>query len=308
MRRFTGRLSPLASPLQACIIVAGCLLAQIAPDMWSGGAAARAEPSAAPRIVALGGVVTEILYAAGAQDRIVGVDTTSLYPPEAIGTKPNVGYVRALSAEGILSLTPSLVIAIDGAGPPDAVKLVEDSGVRVAHIPDVFTAEGVVDRIRRVAELGGEKARGEAMAATAAASFRTLEAARLRIAAPKRVLFVLSLQNGKVMAGGRKTAADAIIRLAGAINAADGFDGYKPMTDEAVVAAAPDFILVMNRGEPVMSAAQIFAMPVFATTPAARARGFAAMDALYLLGFGPRAPDAARDLMTAIYGDGAAKP
>ncbi len=65
---------------------------------------------------------------------------------------------------------------------------------------------------------------------------------------PKRVLFMLSFINGRPMAAGRSTAADGIIRLAGATNAIDGYDGYKPVNDEAVIAAKPDAVLVMQRG------------------------------------------------------------
>ena len=70
------------------------------------------------RIVVVGGVITEVLYALGLQDTIAGVDSTSQFPSEALRDKANVGYVRALSAEGVLSLKPSIVIAINGAGPP----------------------------------------------------------------------------------------------------------------------------------------------------------------------------------------------
>ncbi len=69
------------------------------------------------RIVSIGGAVTEILYALGAEDRIVAVDTTSLYPPKAMADKPNVGYMRQLLAEGVLGLNPQLVLAIAGSGP-----------------------------------------------------------------------------------------------------------------------------------------------------------------------------------------------
>src|SRR4051812_20647211 len=79
----------------------------------------------ANRIVSVGGAVTEILYELGLKDRIVAVDTTSLYPVEALKQKPNVGYMRALSAEGVLGLNPSLVLAIDGAGPKETIAVLE---------------------------------------------------------------------------------------------------------------------------------------------------------------------------------------
>ncbi|MFD0936584.1 ABC transporter substrate-binding protein, partial [Methylobacterium trifolii] len=88
----------------------------------------------AARIASLGGAVTEILYRLGAGPRIAAVDTTSLYPAEAMREKPNVGYLRALSAEGLLSVGPDLVIAADGAGPADVLALVREAGVRVETV------------------------------------------------------------------------------------------------------------------------------------------------------------------------------
>ena len=102
--------------------------------------------------------------------------------------------------------------------------------------------------------------------------------------------------------------ADAIIKLAGAVNAAEAVDGYKPMTDEAVIAAAPDVILKMTNGNLVGEAEEIFALPSFAATPAAAKKTLIGMDGLYLLGFGPRTPDAVRDLMAALYPDLALPP
>lgn len=75
------------------------------------------------RIISAGGAITEVLYALGREAEIVGVDSTSQHPAEALQTKANVGYLRALGAEGVLSLKPNLVIATDGAGPPDVLRI-----------------------------------------------------------------------------------------------------------------------------------------------------------------------------------------
>ena len=119
-----------------------------------------------------------------------------------------------------------------------------------------------------------------------------------------RVVFVMSFVNGRAMVAGRKTAADGIIRMAGAVNAVDQFEGYKQLEDEAVVAAQPDAVLVMVRsGAEPLTAKEVFAHPGFALTPAASRNAFVAMDGLYLLGFGPRTASAARDLAQKLYPD-----
>jgi iron complex transport system substrate-binding protein len=254
----------------------------------------------ASRIVSIGGAVTEILYALGLKDRIVAVDTTSLYPVEALKEKPNVGYMRALSPEGVLGLNPSVVMAVEGAGPKEAVAVLEAASVPYVRVPDHFTGAGIVEKVRLVGEVAGVRDRAECLANQVENDLSALAKLQENRTGRAKVLFVLSFLNGKPMVAGRNTAADGIIRLAGAVNAIDSYEGYKPITDEAVVAAAPDTVLVMQRQQDPLDAATVFAHAAFATTPAAARKSFVAMDGLYLLGFGPRTARAARDLAAAL--------
>lgn len=251
------------------------------------------------RVVSIGGAVTEILYALGYGTRIAAVDTTSLYPPEALKTKPNVGYMRALSAEGVLSVKPSLIVASEGAGPPAAMAALQESGVRMVTVPDDTSPAGVKRKILAVGELVGLSDAARKLAEDVDGRFVSLAALRDRIEKPKRILFVLSASGGRTLVGGKGTSADAIVSLAGATNAAASIEGFKPMNDEAIVQAAPDVVLMMRRDNTL--ARDILATPAFAATPAGRAGALLEMDGNYLLGFGPRAPDAARDLMAALY-------
>ena len=266
------------------------------------GFAGPALGQAQERIVAVGGVITEVIYALGLQDRIAGVDSTSLFPTEALRDKANIGYVRAVSAEGVLSLKPSLIVAIEGAGPPDAMALLSESGVKLARITDGMSAEGVASKIEAIGAVVGAAEPARRLAEKTRERFDELAVLRGRLPAKRRVLFVLSLQNGRVMVGGRNSSADAIIGHAGGVNVASEIEGYKPMTDEAILAAAPDVILMMrNGGGRAVTPDELFAMPSFSQTPAASHKRLVQMDGLYLLGFGPRTPLAARDLMAAIY-------
>ena len=270
---------------------------------------ATALAQAPDRVVVAGGVITEVIYTLGLQDRIVGIDTTSLFPPEALKEKANVGYVRALSAEGVLSLKPSLVMLIDGAGPPDAISLLTESGVKIARIADGLTPEGVTTKIAAIGAAIGAAAPAERLAAQTRARFDELATLRSGIAKKKRILFLLSLQNGRALVGGRNSSADGIIALAGGINVADAIEGYKPMTDEAIAAAAPEMVLMMrNSSAHNITPDELFAMPAFSQIPAVASKRLVHMDGLYLLGFGPRTPMAARDLMAAIYPEAAIPP
>src|SRR5690606_24397072 len=201
--------------------------------------------------------------------RLVGRDSTSLFPEEALAL-PDVGYVRALSAEGVLSIEPDLIIAIEGAGPPEAVALLKDAGVDYVEVPDGNDAAAIVEKIRTVGKVLGtddaaarlaERVRAEIAAVTALAEEAT----------PPRVLFILSAQGGRIMASGTDTQAAGIIAMAGGVTALPGMSGYRQVTDEAVIEAAPDVILMMQReGDSAGAAEEILAHPAIAETPAGR--------------------------------------
>ncbi|MGU3385786.1 hemin ABC transporter substrate-binding protein [Methylobacterium sp. D53M] len=263
-----------------------------------------AAAQAATRIAALGGAVTEILYRLGAGGRIVAVDTTSLYPPEALREKPSVGYLRALSAEGLLAQQPDLIIAAEGAGPPAVLAQLREAGLRVETVTEPPNPEGVLDKIETVGRLAGLEREAEALETEVRARFADLATRRARIARAARALVVLSVQGGRTVVGGTGSSADGILALAGIVNAAAGLEGFKPMTDEAIVAAAPDAVVMMQNGPEPPKSESIFAPgTALGQTPAAARGRLVAMDGLYLLGFGPRTPEAATDLMRALYPD-----
>ncbi len=253
------------------------------------------------RIVSIGGSITEILYALGLQQKIVAVDTTSLYPPSALKDKPNVGYMRQLSAEGVLALSPTLIFAIEGSGPQATLDVLKQANVPFISVPDRFSGDGIIDKIDLIARDVSVPRRGACLAAAVRRDLTALDTIRGQIHQRVKVAFLLSLANGRPLVAGRATAADGIIAMAGARNAFDSFEGYKPVSDESIVAAKPDAILAMASGEHALSADTVFSQPALAMTPAAKTKTLIAMDGLYLLGFGPRTARAARDLALRLY-------
>ncbi len=256
----------------------------------------------AQRIVSVGGAATEVLYRLGVQDRVVGVDTTSLYPAEA-RDKPDVGYIRSLSAEGVLSLSPDLIIMEESAGPPETVAILDKAGVKVVHVPTGYDAGGVPQKIRDVATAVGKAEEGNKIAAEVDAELASLKSAIAGVKTRKRVLFILSLVDGRPMAAGSDTAANGIIELAGAENVFADVKGYKTMSPEAAAAMKPDAILMIERSGAPHEGIDLLSVPAFAATPAAATGSLFKMDALYLLGFGPRTGQAARELASKLYPD-----
>lgn len=285
----------------------------LAAVLLAGPAWAAGPQDDAARVLTLGGSITEIVYALVEEGRLVGRDTTSSFPPAARDL-PDVGYVRQLSPEGVMSVKPGLILAEDGAGPPETVEVLKSAGITYVPIVSDWSDTGIHGKIDVVAAALGVPEKGQALAQEVAQDFATAKARAKAVTQPRKVMFVISLQGGRIMAAGRQTSADGIIHLAGAQNAFTEFEGYKTVTDEAVMAAAPDVILMMDRNAPSADKAangtddlavlrdQVLAMPAIAATPAGQNRAFIRMNGLYLLGFGPRTGQAAIALHDAVYG------
>jgi len=289
------------------VVLGGAALA-VLPMAGRNGVAA-AGLRGGERVVAIGGAVTEIVYALGEGHRLVGRDTTSRYPPQTEAL-PDVGYSRALSPEGVLSVAPDLILATEDAGPVETIEVLKASGVAYVTVPEIWNGAGIARKIAVVGEaLGVPDRAGRLIAETqtrlgAAAGLVSDQTPQAR----QRVLFVLSLQGGRILAGGRDTPSAAIIEMAGGVNAGDGFAGFKQMTDEAVAGVAPDVILMMSRGgDHEIVREQLFSMPAIRTTPAGQSGTAIIMPGLYLLGFGPRTAEAVLDLNAAIYRPGEAR-
>ncbi len=255
------------------------------------------EPGA--RVIALGGAVTEIIYAIGEGNRLVARDSTSTFPEAALAL-PDVGYVRALSPEGVLSVDPDLIVAIEGSGPVEAVEVLQSAGVPFVTVPEGYDAAAIRTKIETVAEALGVAEAGAELADRVEAELAAA-VAEARLDTPPRVLFVLSLQGGRVMAAGADTSAQGIIELAGGVNAMEGFDGYQQVSDEAVLLAQPDVILMMDRtGDHAAGADDVLGHPALGATPASETGAVVRLPGMLLLGFGPRTPEAVRALSAAF--------
>jgi iron complex transport system substrate-binding protein len=253
------------------------------------------------KIVSIGGSLTEIVYALGEQGRLVARDTTSLYPQEALSL-PDVGYMRQLSPEGVLSVNPSGILALQGAGPKEAIDVLKTASIPYIEVPESFDGQGIVEKIRAVGKALAVEDKAEALAVSIDARLKDVEKQTASIKDRKRVLFILSMQGGKILASGTDTAANGIIGLAGGINAVEGFSGYKQLSDEAILTANPDMILMMDRGDAAENATDLFENPAIAATPAGRAHTLVRIDGAYLLGFGPRTAQAVHELAVSLYG------
>ncbi|MDB5931576.1 MAG: transporter substrate-binding protein [Polaromonas sp.] len=301
-RREALRLFSLPGVFAGCALSAAAASAQTAQTVT--GTPAAAQPL--PRIVSVNGAMTEIVYALGAGAQLAGTDTTSLFPPAALAT-PKVGYMRQLSAEGLLSLRPDAVIGTTEAGPSVVMDQIRGAGVKV----ELVEADHSWGELQRKVAVAGRATSRSAQAALLQARLDAEWAGVLarvaRHAGRKpRAIFVLSHAASPQVAGSQ-TAAHAVLGHAGFVNAfappgqAAAFAGYRPMTAEALVGAAPDVLITTTQGLQASGGLEKFwSRPGLELTPAYRNRALLVFDALYLLGFGPRMPHAVAELHQAL--------
>lgn len=264
----------------------------------SGVSAAETLPN---RIVSVGGSITEIIYALGAKNRIVGVDSSSLWPQQAKNF-PQIGYQRALSAEGVLSLSPDLIIATEDAGPADTLTQLKQVGVTLTIVPSKPTINGIIEKIKAVAKAIGKQAEAAVLIDKTKQKMQQLENQLAQISHKPRVMFLFSAGRGAPMVSGAETSADGMISLAGGENSITGFDGYKPLSTEAMIAARPDVILTTDRSLKALGGiSRLMKMPGMLQTPAGKSGQVFAMDGLLLLGLGPRTPQAAAALSKLLH-------
>lgn len=256
--------------------------------------------SAQDRIVSVGGDVTEIIYALGEGDRIAATDSTSVYPLKALAT-PKVGYVRNLSAEGVLSVEPDLILISGAAGPADALDQIRATGVPMVEMETEYTVDAILEKTQRVADAIGVAEKGAALAATIEAEWTEAQQAIDTLDGEPSVLFFSTVADGSPTAAGKDTAAHGVIEMIGGNNAFGERTGYKPISFESAVAADPDIILVMNFVVARMGGIEeVISHPAISLTSAAQNDRVFMVDAVTVMQFSPRTPKAAGRLAAEI--------
>ena len=258
------------------------------------------------RIAVAGGSLTEIIYFLGAEDRIVAIDLTSTFPTEATQTFPSVGYVRALSAEGLLSLEPTLVLGENDMGPPEVLAQLERTGVEVVRVPEVHTAAGIIQKVRCVAAVLNMTEKAEQLIETELAPrIEALEILRMTAARKPSVALLLQITAGAPIGAGLGTSGDGLLRMVQANNALSGFSGWKPVAPEAMAGSDPDYIVMTERGLAGAGGLDsVLTNPALMVTSAARDQNtgrLIVMDGMAMLGFGPRTLEAALQLANRLH-------
>ncbi|MFJ7886214.1 hemin ABC transporter substrate-binding protein [Pseudomonas sp. NPDC096917] len=290
------RLSTRLTMLCAGLVISHASLAGELPQRW----------------VSAGGALSEWVSALGAESKLVGVDTTSQHP-ESLKSLPSIGYQRQLSAEGILSLKPDVLIGTDEMGPPPVVAQIRNAGVLVEMFsaePDLASLQGTLTHLGR---LLGE----EAQAAQLFKAYQQqldehqqqVKQAQTNHSSPG-VLLLLGHAGGKPLIAGKDTAADWLLTQAGGHNLAT-HTGYKPFSVEALAGLDPEVLVFADRsltGEQARKAL-MKQNPILASFRAVKEGRIYELDPTLLVGgLGPRLPASLKQLTAKFYPATSANP
>ena len=251
---------------------------------------------ATERVVTLGGDVTEIVYELGAQQQLVARDSTSLHPEQAKAL-PDVGYMRMLNAEGVLSMRPTLVLASELAKPSVALTQLEKSGVKIIKVTGKPALEAIPEKITTIADAVGKQEQGQELVTRFNQELAKVSTTPI----DKKVLFIMSHGGILPLAAGQKTAADSMIRAAGAKNAMSNFDSYRALSQEGLISSQPDLIIFTEEGIKSFGGVEkVWKLPGMAMTPAGKNKALVVVDDVGMLSFSLGTPKVMQQLREAL--------
>ena len=257
------------------------------------------------RWVSAGGALSEWVSVLGAESKLVGVDTTSQHP-ESLKSLPSVGYQRQLSAEGILSLKPDVLIGTEEMGPPPVLAQIRGAGVAV----EMFSAQADLASLEGTLQHLGLLLGDEEQAAQVFKSYQQqleqhqqqVKSAQAGHKAPG-VLLLLGHAGGKPLIAGKDTAADWLLTQAGGHNLAT-HKGYKPFSVEALAGLNPEVLVFADRsltGEAARQALMKENLILMSIRAAKNGRVYELDPTLLVGGLGPRLPASLKQLTTEFY-------
>jgi iron complex transport system substrate-binding protein len=290
--------------MRRLLLLAGASLSAALLGCGNAGADKTAPAVSTDRVVGVSKQINEFTYAIGAERHLVAHDLTSVYP-EAIKQLPSVGYHRALSAEGILSMKPTALLTDGNVGPDAVLDQVRQVGVPVVTLKPGVTLEDAQRLLTQVGDFFDDRPAADRVLAGWQAGMDSIFADTARWGSGPRPR-VLVMHFGQIandyLAVSRGGPADQMIQWAGGVNAIDSVGGMTRLTPELIARVAPDVIIATDVGYDRLGSADAFAaLPGVALTPAGEARRIYRIDEGLLMYFGPRTPAAVRDLAALIH-------
>ena len=249
------------------------------------------------KIVVAGGSITEIVYFLGMEDKLVGVDITSNFPKEAKKLK-SIGYLRNLSIEGILSLSPGLVLAEEDIGPPIIVNQLRKTSIDLRIIKEKNNLNGIHDKIVCISKiLNTSLEDNKDYVELQKKLYRVRNLKKINSKKIKKILLILMMRGSSPVVAGKNTSGQGFIEMIGHENSMKNLNGWKPVSSEEIIKKNPDYIIITKRAfKSFSSLDQFLSIPGISSTLAAKKKNIIVKDGMSMLGFGPRTINVALDI------------
>ncbi|MCW5911085.1 MAG: ABC transporter substrate-binding protein [Cyclobacteriaceae bacterium] len=252
------------------------------------------------RIITAGSAITETVCALGDCSKIVASDRTSLYPAE-IQKLPSIGYRTSISAEGIISLRPTLFIVELDYVKSEVIEHIKSAGISVLAIERTFSFEGTKDLVQKIAAVLNRQEEGKKLVAKIEGELADAKKIVGQSGTTPRVLCVFNRDKSALNLAGANTFSE-ILKYAGAVPAVTGVEGYKPLSTETLLTSRADFLLMFESGVQALGGIEgVLAIPGVQQLPAGKKKQVIAMDGIRLSNFGPRLGEAVKELATQLH-------
>ena len=241
------------------------------------------------KIVGAGGSITETIFFLGLEKNLVARDLTSNFPDQA-SSLPSIGYLRNLSVEGLLSLSPTLILSEPDIGPEKVVEQIKKTSVEMRILADDYSSSGIIDKVNCIGKiLGAEKAYIQKKTSPLKQLKEKLEADARSNSSPKKIMIILMFRGTSPIVAGANTSGDAFIRMTKNINIFSNIDGWKPVGIEGILSMDPDYIIVTKRAfSPFKNLESFLVQSGLQSTSAGKYGKVLVEDGMAMLGFGPR--------------------
>ena len=253
------------------------------------------------RIVTIGGSVTEIAFALGVGESIIAVDQSSTIPEKVLDL-PQVGYIRAISSEGILSVMPTKIITTSDMGPPNVIKQIQDSGVELVILDAATDFDGILRMVGEIANSLDVPEEGERVYNKILKEFSKVKTLVSKNAKKSKVAFFMDMTGSKVFnAAGKGTRGDYLIEVIGGKNIfKNDFKRYSKVSSESLIKYNPDLILIATKGFSGSLKSYIYDEKSLESISAVSSKNVFEIDIGYYLTFGTNFSDAVLKLLEEI--------
>lgn len=254
------------------------------------------------RIVSIGSSITEIIYFLNSQDQIIAIDITSNFPEDA-KKFPSVGYIRNLSAEGLLSTNPSIIISEDDIGPKNIIKQIQDTKTELRIIPEEQTLNGIIQKIQCVGNIIGQQKETEKKISSEINPVinKIKEIKKEKDLSNIKIMMILSTEGNSTVVAGSNTSGDSFIKMLGATNIFESINGWKAVTAETILLKNPDYIIIPEKDLHKQSNVNTISENVILKeTNAGKNNGYIIKDGMAILGYGPRTIFTLMDVLNTI--------